>query len=61
MRASALFLLSGGFMKKYFKIIHSQNVTMKVHATNYVDAIKKAMVLTGLAYDDLSYGGIGFE
>ena len=48
-------------MKKYFKIIHSQNVTMKVHATNYVDAIKKAMVLTGLAYDDLSYGGIGFE
>lgn len=48
-------------MKKYFKIIHSKDVTLKVFATSYSDAMKEAMRLTGLAYDDLCYGGVGFE
>lgn len=48
-------------MKKFFKIIHSQKVTLKVYATNYNDAMKKAMSMTGLAFEDLSYSGVGFD
>lgn len=42
---------------KCFNLIHSDSVTMRIHAVDYISAVGKAMKLTGMEFEDFCYGG----